>query len=196
MFKLSYKDGEEVKIVENREKALRKNNAMTFQHSSSGKRFKYFSFKGYTIKAEEKEIVFLDEEELGRVKELEITNERLSIVRDLFVFSCYTGLAYKELYELTPDQITRGIDGELWLHIKRHKTGKYISIPLLEPALEIIEKYKEHPEALNKGKVFPVRSNQKLNEYLHKMVGLLKCHQHLLLPSHPAYLLDERNSHY
>jgi len=51
-FKMSYKDGDEIKIIENREKALRKNNAMTFQHSSSGKRFKYFSFKGYMIKGD------------------------------------------------------------------------------------------------------------------------------------------------
>jgi len=52
VFKLSYKDEDQLKVIENREKGLRNNSKMTFQHSSSGKRFKFFSFKGYTIKGD------------------------------------------------------------------------------------------------------------------------------------------------
>jgi len=126
-------------------------------------------FKGYGIKEEEKELIYLDEEELKSLIDLEVKTERLSVVRDIFVFCCYTGLAYAEVYRLTPDNITIGIDGELWLSMTRKKTKKSISIPLLEQAIRLIDKYKDHPEAVNKGKVFPVKSNQKLNEYLKEL---------------------------
>jgi len=126
-------------------------------------------YKGYRIKEEEKELIYLDEEELKRLIDLEVKTERLSVVRDIFVFCCYTGLAYAEVNRLTNDNITKGIDGELWLSMTRKKTKKNISIPLLEQAISLIEKYKDHPEAVNKGKVFPVKSNQKLNEYLKEL---------------------------
>ncbi|HEX5153575.1 MAG TPA: site-specific integrase [Parafilimonas sp.] len=82
------------------------------------------------------------------------------------MFCCYTSLAYADIHKLRQTEIIRGSDGDLWIVAKRQKTNITSRIPLLFPALEIIEKYKEHPQCKEKGKVLPVLSNQKLNSYL------------------------------
>jgi len=73
---------------------------------------------------------------------------------------------------LTPSNITIGIDGEYWLSTCRQKTDQPVRVPILPKAWEIIEKYKTHPRALQKGTVFPVISNQKLNSYLKEIADL------------------------
>jgi len=87
-------------------------------------------------------------------------------VRDIFVFSCYTGLSYIDVANLTPDNIALGIDGEKWVFTHRQKTEAASRIPLLPPPLEIIERYARHPKAMHSGRLLPVPSNQKLNAYL------------------------------
>jgi integrase len=129
-------------------------------------------FKNHKVAKVKKEIVFLDEEELKSIKEKQITIERLALVRDIFIFCCYTGLPYNEVYELEPSNITKGIDGEDWIVMTRKKTNKQIRIPLLPDAKELIEKYKKDPMAINRGKCFPVLSNQKMNAYLKEIADL------------------------
>ena len=78
---------------------------------------------------------------------------RMSQVRDIFIFCCYTGLAYADVEKLTRDEITTGIDGEKWIWTSRQKTDSTTRIPLLPPALEILDRYKDDPQCLNKGRI-------------------------------------------
>ena len=85
--------------------------------------------------------------------------ERLAWVRDLFVFSCYTGLSYSDVMRLTLHNISIGIDGEHWIMTTRKKTNQSVRVPLLPKALEIIRRYKDAPKAINEGTLFPNLSN-------------------------------------
>ena len=123
-------------------------------------------FMNYKIKTHETHRAYLMQEELAEMIEKEIKLERLSQVRDFFVFSCYTGLSYSDVAKLTPQDICNGIDGEKWIFTSRTKTNEPSRIPMLPPVLEIIEKYRDHPKAINSGKILPMISNQRLNSYL------------------------------
>lgn len=115
---------------------------------------------------------YLTKEELASIEEKEFAIERLDQVKDLFVFSCYTGLSYAEVYDLEPGHLIKGIDGEFWIEGKRKKTRELYSVPLLPQALNIIKKYEDHVRAKVLGKLFPVLSNQKLNSYLKEIADL------------------------
>ncbi len=123
-------------------------------------------FVGFKMTKREVERPFLTEDELNRIIEKKFTMLRMSQVRDIFVFCCYTGLAYADVKKLTTDEITIGIDGERWIWTNRQKTDTASRIPLLPPALEIIDRHKNDPQWLNQGRVLPVLSNQKMNSYL------------------------------
>ena len=129
-------------------------------------------FDKYQLKFHRVDRGFLDAEELETLESKDFKIVRLQWVRDLFVFSCYTGLAYIDAMNLTPSNITIGIDGEYWLSTCRQKTDQPVRVPILPKAWEIIEKYKTHPRALQKGSVFPMISNQKLNSYLKEIADL------------------------
>ena len=124
------------------------------------------------LKEQKKEVIFLTEDELERLETKDFKVERLSKIRDLFVFSCYTGLAYQEIKELTSENLIKGIIGKLWLSYTRLKTlnteGIPINIPLLSKALSIIQLYSIDPEVVIKNKLLSVPSNQKFNAYLKK----------------------------
>lgn len=129
-------------------------------------------FSRYSIHINEVKRDFLTSDELSSIENKEIVIERLDLVRDAFVFACYTGLAYVDIACLTPENLNIGIDGELWLITYRQKTDTRTSIPLLPKAKEIAEKYKEHPMALTKNVVLPVISNQKINAYLKELATI------------------------
>ena len=120
----------------------------------------------YKGKLQEVNVNFLTEEEIRTIKNKDFIGKGLNLVRDIFIFSCYTGLAYVDIFNLTNEQITIGIDGNLWIITNRQKTGTNSNIPLLPIAEEIIKKYENHPLVSNSGKLLPVYSNQKINEYL------------------------------
>lgn len=126
----------------------------------------------------------LTREELTSIENKEFDTSRLDQVRDIFVFSCYTGLAYVDIEKLTINHIVIGIDGKKWIHTDRTKTGTKSHIPLLPKVLEIIEKYKKHPESVNRGRLLPVLSNQKMNAYLKEIAGV--CHINKILTFHLA----------
>ncbi|MEI9918928.1 MAG: site-specific integrase [Bacteroidota bacterium] len=123
-------------------------------------------FVGFKLAKREIEKTFLVEEELNRIINKEFPMYRTRQVRDIFIFCCYTGLAYADVEKLTREEITIGIDGEKWIWTSRQKTDSATRVPLLPPALEILDRYKEDPQCVVKGRLLPVLSNQKMNSYL------------------------------
>ncbi|MDN3579751.1 site-specific integrase [Mucilaginibacter flavus] len=115
---------------------------------------------------------YLTKEELAAIEKKKFSIERLQTVKDLFLFSCYTGLAYIDTMNLTTENIIKGIDGNDWLITSRQKTDTDVRVPLLPQAEALIEKYKNHPKASNHGTLFPVISNQKTNSYLKEIADL------------------------
>ena len=109
-------------------------------------------------------IVYLTDEELKRLEKHTFNQVRLQQVKDLFIFCCYTGLAYTEMSNLESKHIIKGFDGNLWIEMIRQKTEKKIAIPLLPQAIELLEKYGEGITKVFKK--FPPISNQKFNSYL------------------------------
>ncbi|MCT4562359.1 MAG: site-specific integrase [Crocinitomicaceae bacterium] len=129
-------------------------------------------FANFKTSLKEVNRVFLSEEEIDRLAKKTFKSERMNTVKDTFLFSCYTGLAYIDIYDLTMDQIQLNIRKERWIFTKRRKTNIVCSIPLLPMAEEILEKYNDHPKRKDANKVLPVLSNQKTNEYLKEIADL------------------------
>jgi len=115
---------------------------------------------------------FLTEEEIQRIIELDFKMERLDQVRDIFIFCCFTGLAYADVKKLNKDDIVLGSDGEEWVKTKRSKTDTRSNIPILPIAKVIIEKYKDNELLKEKNLVLPVLSNQKMNAYIKEIATL------------------------
>jgi site-specific recombinase XerD len=120
-------------------------------------------------------------EELIQLENKEIEIERLNEVRDVFLFCCYTGFAFIDVFQLTEKELTTGIDGNKWIFTNRQKTGNQSNVPLLPQALRILEKYKSHPVREITGKLFPVKSNQKMNAYLKEIGTLCKFDKNLTM---------------
>ncbi len=127
-------------------------------------------FQQYSLRFLKVDKEFLTCEELATVEEKKFKIQKLNLARDLFVFSCYTGLAYMDLMKLNLSEIDAGIDGKLWIKTNRGKTKTPVIVPLLPNANDLFEKYRNDPRAINRGKVFPKLSNQKMNKYL-KEIG-------------------------
>jgi Site-specific recombinase XerD len=124
-------------------------------------------FSNYKIRLKKVDRGYLTKEELECIAKKKIDIPRLEYVRDIFVFSCFTGLAYIDVYNLKESNIRTSFDGKLWIMTKRHKTDVNSNIPLLDVPRMILEKYKGK---LPEGKLLPISSNQKMNAYL-KEIG-------------------------
>ena len=141
--------------------------------------FNYIKNTGADIKADPfvsfrfrtKKVVreVLTQDEIDIIYKKVFLTERLTQVRDIFVFACYTGLSYIDIVQLTEDNIKKAFDGHLWIMTKRQKTAVPSNIRLLEIPLEIVEKYRGQQD---NEKLFPICSNQKMNEYL-KEIGII-----------------------
>jgi site-specific recombinase XerD len=116
----------------------------------------------------------LTEEELRRLSKKKFSVERLTTVRDMFVFCCYTGLAYVDVHKLKRSELVKGIDGDLWIYTSRQKTDTLSRIPVLPVALSIIRAYEDHPQCVVKDTLLPVMSNQKMNAYLKEIADICK----------------------
>jgi integrase len=127
-------------------------------------------FIAYKLRFKRHEMEFLDKDELARIEGRELENPMLRRVRDLFIFSCYTGLAYIDLIMLKPSNIMTGADGMLWIRTSRKKTEIPVNVPLLRPALAILEKFRGADEAGRWEALFPKVSNQEMNRSL-KLIG-------------------------
>ncbi len=124
----------------------------------------------YEGKMKQVERDFLTEEEVKTIYSKKFISDRLELVRDIFIFCCFTGLAYIDVKGLNKEHIGIGIDGEKWIFKNRQKTDTKSKIPVLPIAHEIIEKYATHPKCLNEDCILPILSNQKMNGYL-KEIG-------------------------
>lgn len=129
-------------------------------------------FLNYKVQLKEVKREFLSEEEMQTMLDKDLHTHRLELVRDIFIFCCYTGLAYSDVKKLSKDSIVIGIDGDKWIKTNRTKTGTRSSIPLLPPALKILKKYENSPLSVSKGVLLPVLSNQKSNAYLKEIADL------------------------
>lgn len=115
---------------------------------------------------------FLTEDEVRSIEEKDLRMERLNLVRDIFLFSCYTSISYADVYALTPANIGTYMDGHQFIKIERQKTLTSATIPLMEKALALIAKYDGHPLCADTGRLFPVYANQKCNSYLKEIADL------------------------
>ena len=134
-------------------------------------------FPNYSQRVIPEKKEFLMSEELFRIEELDITIERLELIRDAFLFSCYTGLAYTDLKNLSVDHLHDGV--VRMIKIPRQKTGVDSTVPVLPKAQEIMDKYLEHPLRLRDGVIIPVPSNQKTNAYLKELADLARIKKNL-----------------
>ncbi|RZJ77411.1 MAG: site-specific integrase, partial [Chryseobacterium sp.] len=123
-------------------------------------------FMAFKVSINKTSRTFLSEAEMKSLTNKEFKIQRLAEVRDMFLFSCYTGLAYVDVAKLTKNAIVEDGNATTWIVMDRTKTGVMANIPLLPQAEKIIYKYKDHPKVLVTGKLLPMISNQKVNAYL------------------------------
>lgn len=129
----------------------------------------FTNFKG---KVKEVEREFLSQEEINTIYSKEFVTPRLNQVKDIFIFCCFTGFAYIDVFQLKRSNIEIGIDGNKWIYTHRQKTDTPSRIPILQIPEEIIQKYADHPQCINEEKLLPVLSNQKMNSYLKEIADV------------------------
>lgn len=126
----------------------------------------------------------LNQDEINLIINKKLHAPRLEEVRDVFIFCCYTGFAYSDVYEFRQNAVMKGLDGNLWLSTLRQKTGTKENVPLLPVALQIIEKYRNNEYCTKYDKLLPVNSNQRYNAYLKEIADI--CGINKKLTSHIA----------
>lgn len=126
------------------------------------------------IKFHEKEVIreFLTMDELLTIYYKEFPLERITVVRDIFIFAAFTGLAFIDVQQLAPEHIVEDANGNLWIRKPRQKTKNMCNIPLLDIPLTILRKYANYPACLKKKVLLPVPCNQKMNSYLKEIADL------------------------
>lgn len=126
------------------------------------------------IKFHEKEVIreFLTMDELFTIYHKEFPLERITVVRDVFIFAAFTGLAFIDVQQLAPEHIVEDANGNLWIRKPRQKTKNMCNIPLLDIPMEILRKYANHPTCQKKKVLLPVPCNQKMNSYLKEIADL------------------------
>ncbi len=135
-------------------------------------------FRNYKATYKDVERVYLTRTELSLIEKKSFTLKRLEIVKDLFLFQCYTGLAYSDMAKLTVGHISPGIDGYKWIITRRKKTDVRAAIPLLPQAEQIIKKYdKENTNSQNP--LLPAYAIQKFNSYLHEIADICSINKNL-----------------
>ncbi len=128
-------------------------------------------YRSFRLKFDRTNRSFLSAEEVARLHRLDLRDQpSLERVRDLFLFSVYTGLRYKDALSVGPKHVHRDERGRQWLSLVQQKTGDAVRIPLLQPALDLIGRYREQGEV--SGRLLPSISNQKLNAYLKVLADL------------------------
>ncbi|MCL6266382.1 site-specific integrase [Flagellimonas myxillae] len=126
-------------------------------------------FEKYQLSYTKYKSGFLTKNQLEAFENIELNDSKLVRVRDVFVFCCYTGLAYIDVKMLTDENIVMGIDGNMWLFLYREKSAQPVKIPILDKAKAILDKYDCFE---NSNRLLPVCSNQKMNAYLKEIATL------------------------
>jgi integrase len=129
-------------------------------------------FAGFDMSREDVSPTYLTMEEVQKISEKSIENQRLCRIRDVFIFCCFTGLAFIDVKQLKRSEVVLGFDGEYWIRKDRQKEGVLSQIPLLPICIELLKKYEHDPVCISKELLLPVLSNQKYNGYL-KEIGAI-----------------------
>lgn len=133
----------------------------------------------YRVKRVEANRDYLTLEELRKIENKVISLKRLELVRDIFVFACYTGLSYSDIGILSKDHLQIGNDSEEWIIIDRTKNDSRCRIPLLPKAKSILDKYEYYPINNSMNLLLPVHSNQKMNAYLKEIADICNIRKNL-----------------
>jgi site-specific recombinase XerD len=136
-------------------------------------------FANYKSKVKEVERIYLSEEEIQIIIEKDFKTKRLSLVRYIFLFRYFTGLAYIDFKNLTKSHISIGIDGEKWLCTHRQKTESASKIHILPITQMIIDKYADHPPNNKEDRILPILTNQKMNAYLKEIAAICEIEKEL-----------------
>ena len=129
-------------------------------------------FYGIHFKQEEINVEFLSREELDILMNKEFAIKRLEQVRDIFVFCCFTALAFVDVQQLSREHLIKDNNGALWIRKARQKTNQMCNIPVLSIPQRILRKYEDNAECIKKGVLLPVISNQRMNAYLKEIADL------------------------
>lgn len=141
-------------------------------------------FRDIKYRFDDVDAVFLDDIDLNALVSKKIVIPRIDQVRDIFVFCCFTGLAFSDVKALKKENIITGIDGKQWIQKRRTKTNVMSNIPILEIPQVILEKYSNHEKVKSGAAILPVPSNQKMNAYLKEISDL--CGINKKLTTHAA----------
>ena len=129
-------------------------------------------FYGIHFKQEEINVELLSREELDILMNKEFAIKRLEQVRDIFVFCCFTALAFVDVQQLSREHLIKDNNGALWIRKARQKTNQMCNIPVLSIPQRILRKYEDNAECIKKGVLLPVISNQRMNAYLKEIADL------------------------
>ena len=132
-------------------------------------------FYGYKMEQDETDPVFLTNNELQAIMNRNFDIPRLELVKDIFLFACFTGLAFIDVQQLSPEHIVKDNNGNLWIRKPRQKTKNMCNIPLLDIPLKILRKYADYPTYI----LLPVPCNQKMNSYLKEIADLCQIKKNL-----------------
>ncbi|MBN1789837.1 MAG: site-specific integrase [Bacteroidales bacterium] len=141
-------------------------------------------FKDIRYRYDDVDAVYLNDDDLTALATKEIEVPRIDQVRDVFLFCCFTGLAFSDVKALRKENIITGIDGKQWIQKRRTKTNVLSNIPLLDVPIRLLEKYANHDRVKTGKALLPVPSNQKMNAYLKEIADL--CGINKTLTTHAA----------
>ena len=136
-------------------------------------------FINYKIRFIKTEREILNKSELIAIENASFNRSCLNITKDMFVFSCYTGLSYIDIKQLTQRHVVKGNDDKFWIKTKRAKTNIPVKIPILDKAHLILKKYGNHQNLSSNGEILPIYSNQKTNQYLKDIAENLQIKKNL-----------------
>lgn len=128
-----------------------------------------YPFTGYEPVRPKQKRRYLTSEELQRLMTMPLHRPNLYLTRDLFLFSCYTGIPYSDMRLLSKEHLSLADDGTWWIRSSRRKTGVEFEIPLLDLPLHIMEKYRD---TAPDGKLLPMYSNSTMNLNLKRIAKL------------------------
>lgn len=123
-------------------------------------------FRKFKFHFDEADRDFLTIEQIAVIINKKFKSQRLQLVKDMFIFSCFTGLSFAEMCSLSKEDIKETFDGSIWIIDRRKKTKNQFKVRLMEIPKQIIKKY----QGMNRnGKLLPMKSNTKMNEYLEEI---------------------------
>ncbi|MGD0711373.1 MAG: site-specific integrase [Bacteroidales bacterium] len=129
-------------------------------------------FRNIKYHLDDVDLAYLNDEEINLIMKKHFFAERMRVVRDCYLFCCFTGLAFSDVKSLCPADLQQESDGSLWIKKKRRKTKNWCHIPVIAPAKEILDRYKENKACKEHNLCLPVMSNQKMNAYLKEIADV------------------------